>query len=44
MDIFHGFCPKIELSLVDFFLKKLCQKGSFFDILERKQSFIDQKN
>ena len=25
------------------FLEKLCQKRTFFDILDRKQSFLDQK-
>ena len=25
------------------FLQKLCQKKSLFDILNRKQSFLDQK-
>ena len=39
----HGFCPKIKLSLMAVFLQKLCQKKSLFDILNRKQSFLDQK-
>ena len=36
-------CPKFEISLIAFCLLKLCQKRSFFDIYERKQSFLDQK-
>ena len=35
----HGFCPKIELILIAFFLQKLCQKRSFFVILNKKQLF-----
>ena len=39
----HGFCPKIKLSLMAVFLQKSCHKKSLFDILNRKQSFLDQK-
>ena len=39
----HRFCPKIKLSLIAVFLQKFCQKRSFFDILDRKQSFQDHK-
>ena len=39
----NGFCPKIDLSVIAVFLKKLCQKRSFLDILTRKQSFADYK-
>ena len=34
-----GFCPKIEISLMAFFLQKLWPKKSFFDILEKKDHF-----
>ena len=46
MDISKGVSPWILSKNRTFsyrcFLQKLCQKRSFFDILERKQSFVDQ--
>ena len=33
----------MDLSLIAVFLEKLRQKRTFFDILDRKQSFLDQK-
>ena len=33
----HGFCPKIELSLIAFFSQKLSQK-IVFDIFEKKKT------
>ena len=46
MDIFliHGFCPKIEIFLICVFLEKSSQKILFFDILDKKEWFLDQKN
>ena len=47
MDISKGVSPWILSKNRTFsyrcFLQKLCQKRSFFDIYERKQSFLDQK-
>ena len=47
MDIFKGVSPwilsKNRTFSYRFFLQKLCEKKSFFDILDRKQSFYDQK-
>ena len=43
MGLVHGIGPKIEISLIRFFSLKLCEKTSFFDIYERKQSFLLQK-
>ena len=44
---FKGVCPwilsKNQTSSYRCFLQKLCQKKSLFDILNRKQSFLDQK-
>ena len=44
---FKGVCPwilsKNQTSSYRCFLHKLCQKKSLFDILNRKQSFLDQK-
>ena len=39
----HGFIQKIGLFLVCFFLSKKSQKETFFDILDRKKFFLDQK-
>ena len=34
--IVHGFCQKIDLFLMYFFLSKKSKKETFFDILDRK--------
>ena len=39
----HEFCGKIKTFFYRRFTQNLCQKRSFFDILNRKQSFLDQK-
>ena len=39
----HGFCPKIGISLIAVFYRNYVRKKSVFDILDRKQSFYDQK-
>ena len=40
----HGFCPKIELSLIAFFSQKLCHKRSFSIFLRKKNQLLsDQK-
>ena len=41
MGLVNEFCERIEPDIVCF-LRKLCQKRSFFDILDRKQGFKDQ--
>ena len=38
-----AFCPKNRTFSYRCFLQKLCQKTPFFDILNRKRSFLDQK-
>ena len=47
VDIFKGVSPWILSINRNFsyrcFLQKLCLKKSFFDVLDRKQSFYDQK-
>ena len=40
----HGFCQKIDLFLICFFLSKKRQKETFFHILDRKESFLDHKS
>ena len=40
----HEFCPKIKTFFYQRFTQDLYQKKSFFDILKRKQSFLDLKN
>ena len=39
----HGCCPKNRSFSYRCFSQKFCQKRSFFDIFDRKQSFLDQK-
>ena len=39
----HGFGPKMPISPT-FFLGNICQENVFFDILERKNVFLDYKN
>ena len=39
-----GFCQKIDLSLMCFFQAKKSHKETFFDILDRKQCFLDLKS
>ena len=39
----HGFCPKIELSLFPVFHGNYVTKKSPVNILNKKQSFLDQK-
>ena len=39
----HGFCPKIELSLIPVFHENYVRKKSFVNILNKRQSFLDQK-
>ena len=48
MDIFRkglvrGLCPKNRNFSYRCFLQKICQRKSFLDILDRKQSFKEQK-
>ena len=48
MDIFkkgvvHGFCGKIELSLIAVFTEIMSEKIVFCYFLQRKQSFLDPK-
>ena len=40
----HGFCQKIDLFLIFFFLTKKSQKETFFHILDRKEFFLDLKS
>ena len=40
---FEDCVQKIEISLIAVFLQKICQRKSFLDILDRKQSFKEQK-
>ena len=40
----HGFCKKIDLFLIRFFLSKKKQKKTFFDILNKKEPFLDLKS
>ena len=40
----HGFSQKIDLFLIRFFLTKKSQKERVFDILDRKESFLDLKS
>ena len=40
--LIHRFCPNIEISLIAVFCKIMSEK-IVFDILERKQSFLDEK-
>ena len=39
----HGFCPKIEISRMGVSYRNYARKKSFLNILNRKQSFLDQK-
>ena len=43
MGLVHGYCPKIKISLIAFFHLNYVRKHRFFDIYEKKQSFLDQK-
>ena len=40
----HGFCQKIEFFSYWYFLGKISRKRVFFDILDRKECFLDQKS
>ena len=40
----HGFCPKMAIFPTFFFLGKRDQEKSFYDILERKNTFLGYKN
>ena len=49
MDIFskgltHGFSPKKAIFPSSFFLVKIGRENVFYDILERKDPFLDYKN
>ena len=39
MGLVRGFCPIMEISLIAFFLQKLCPTKSFFDIPVKKNHF-----
>ena len=39
----HVFCQKIELLIMCVFLANQFKKISFFDILYKKEGFLDQK-
>ena len=41
--LLHGFCQKIDLFLICFFVSQKKQKKTFFDILYRKECFLDHK-
>ena len=41
---YHGFGQKIEFFYHVCFLAKLSKKRSFFDILNKQDCFLDQKN
>ena len=40
----HGSCQKIDFFSYVFFLSKKCHKETFFDILDRKECFLDLKS
>ena len=39
----HGFCQKIDFFFISSFLSKETQKETFFDILDRKECFLNHK-
>ena len=43
-ELVHGFCKKIDLSLISFFFSKETHKETFFDILNKKEPFLDLKS
>ena len=43
LGLVHGFCQKIDLFLICFFWAKKSQKETFFDVLDRKECFLDRK-
>ena len=40
----HGFGPKKAIFPIFFFLVKIGRENVFYDILERKDAFLDYKN
>ena len=40
----HGFGPEVSIFSTSFFLGNMGQENVFYDILEQKNAFLEQKN